>query len=119
MSQIQTPTTADKLKILLDILNIKVVYYVDDENHLTDFDVQVVTGEITKIYGSNKADQLKLIQLEELDWDMPAEGVVETIKQQWANLSFDKKQALYSDVLKISGGEDIKLDFERAVRIGE
>lgn len=119
MSQTQTPTTADKLKILLDILNIKVVYYVDDENHLTDFDVQVVTGEISKIYGLNKEEQLKSIQIEELDWEMPPEGVLENIKEQWATLSFEKKQTLYSDVLKISGGEDIKLDFERAVRIGE
>ncbi|TCZ73461.1 hypothetical protein [Flaviaesturariibacter aridisoli] len=111
--------TVDRLQDLLALLNITSVYYVDDENNLSDIDFQVISGEIEKIYGFNKQDALQAINFDGADWDMPKEGVISQFSSEWQTLPFEKKKEIYVEILKISGGEEIKLDFERAKRVQE
>lgn len=106
--------TSEKLRELLELLNITVVYYVDDENNLSDFDVQIVVGEIQKIYDSERETELEEIQLENWDRNLPREGVVDSLIEQWSLIGFENKIDLYRKILNISNGEDLQLDFKRA-----
>jgi len=113
------PQTSEKLKNLLDILNIKTVYYVDDENNLTDLDIQIVTGELEKIYGLGKEEELNVIHLDNWDRDLPKEGVIESIAQHWTGLDFEAKKGIYSQILKITDADNIQSDFKRSTLVGE
>lgn len=109
--------TSEKLKELLDLLNIKVVYYVDDENNLSDFDVQIIVGELQKIYGLERQDQLAAIQLENWDRSLPQEEVIDALRNLWSGIDFEIKKDLYRQVLNISNGENLQLDFKRAALV--
>lgn len=120
-NQPQAPTTKEKLKTLFDLLGIKSVYYVDDENNLSDFDVQILIGEIEKIYGLEKISDLSKVTIVTLNPDdLPKEGIIELIKEQWSGLGIENKKALYREVISISesDGENI-IDFSRATMVGE
>lgn len=111
--------TSEKLKELLDLLNIKIVYYVDDENNLSDFDVQIVLGEVVKIYGLQKEGELAAIQLNNWDRSLPQDESIESLRAEWPNITFENKKELYRQVLKISNGEDLQLDFNRASLVAQ
>lgn len=112
-------TTSEKLQELLELLKINVVYYVDDENNLSDFDVQIAIGEIAKIYGLQKEAELAAIELPNWDRSLPQDESIESLRKEWPNITFENKKELYRKVLKISNGEDLQLDFKRATLVAQ
>src|SRR5215207_8768970 len=90
------PTTKEQLKMILDLLKIKTVYYVDDENNLTDFDVQLVVGEIEKIYSTGQEAELTTVSAISIDPnELPKEGVIESIRGLWSGLEIGVKKEAY------------------------
>ena len=112
VSQSQS-TTSEKLKALLDLLSIKIVYYVDDENNLGDFDIQILIGEIVKVYELGREAKLRLIQFENLDMSLPKEGVIASLTSLWPSTPIDKKIRLYNQILQVTNSQDLQLDFKR------
>lgn len=113
------PTTPENLGTLLALLNINQVYYIDDENNLHDIAFELITAEINKIFGKNKEEELKAIELEGWDRNLPLEGVRDSLQVLWPSISFERKLKLHKELLSISNGDVIPSDFKRNEKVKE
>ena len=87
----QEPLTSEKLGKLLRQLNIKAVYYIDDEHNISDFEIEIIVGEIRKIYSQSRQDGLSNITLTGWDTSQTDEGTIESLRTLWTSISIEQK----------------------------
>ncbi|TKK71615.1 hypothetical protein FC093_00910 [Ilyomonas limi] len=115
--QNNTENLLKSLKRLLELLNIKAVYYVDDENIKT-IDFEVLSFVINTAVQNGKISELQKLQIEGLELDLPPEEVAGFFRPQWEEIENEKKKALFENIIAATTDNPSNIiDFKRSLRI--
>lgn len=110
--------TNEALKSLLDLLNVKKVFYVDDE-HVAAIDYAVVTVTISTVIEAGKLEQLRGVNIEGLNLDLPTEEIAPVYEAIWNGLTIESQKKILQNLLSLSGNIPYQFDTKRAERIKE
>lgn len=109
----------EKITKLLELINIKTVYYVDDENNLTDFPIEYLNALLRKLFDIKETKCLREIKIAGFDPDFGMEEALDFLKENWTKIKIKKKIETYNLIESNTGTESLNIDFKRAQKIKE
>lgn len=103
---------ATKLGELLDLLNIKEAYYVDDYNKIDPLPTIITTSK--KLFNENKREELSNIFLESIETNVPDEDALgNEIYKNWEALESVEKDNIATKIFEITENDYSSLDYRR------